>query len=251
MTTTKIVVTHGGKLRKKYKTAGWTKINAALKKLIAADAARGIATTVVALDTSRRQRRWPTSRRRSRRRSTRRLSHTTALTTSSFSAGPTWSRISRCGTRSSIPRARIGTRPCQAICRTRATRRTAPRSRTFSDRRVSSDACRICREPRSRELLVALIDLAAKATESPTAGKAFFGLSCVEWKGSTTKSLVKIFGAGSKPRLSPTEGPVWTKAALGPGWHFINCHGAPEGPAVLRTAGRGLSGLRTTRPSCR
>ncbi len=41
---------------------------------------------------------------------------------------------------------------------------------------------------------------------------------------------MKIFGAGSKPRLSPTEGPVWTKAALGPCWHFINCHGAPKDP---------------------
>ena len=32
MTTTKIVVTHAGRLRKKYKTAGWANIYAALKE---------------------------------------------------------------------------------------------------------------------------------------------------------------------------------------------------------------------------
>ena len=230
MTTTKLVVTHGGKLRKKYKTAGWTKINAALKKLIAADAARGIATTVVELDTL-----TPAKAVANKPKTFKAaidqaflaynrpdyvlilggpdvVPHQPLLNPLFDPQGEDWDKT----VPSDLPYA------CDA-----------PYSTAIEDFLGPSRVVgRLPDLPRATkpQLLVALIDWAAKATESPSAGKAYFGLSCVEWKGSTTKSLVKIFGAGSKPRLSPTEGPVWTKAALGPGWHFINCHGAPKDP---------------------
>ena len=230
MTTTKIVVTHGGKLRKKYKTAGWTKINAALKKLIAADAARGIATTVVELDTL-----TPAKA------VTNKPKTFKAAIDQAFLAYNRPDYVLILGGPDVVPH-----QPLRNPL-------FVPKGKDW-DKTVPSDLPYACDAPYSTviedflgpsrvvgrlpdlpratkpQLLVALIDLAAKATESPAAGKAYFGLSCVEWKGSTTKSLVKIFGAGSKPRLSPIEGPVWTKAALGPGWHFINCHGAPKDP---------------------
>src|SRR4026208_827695 len=49
MTTTKIVVTHEGTLRKKYKAAGWLKIDAALKRLVTGNKKTPATNTGVAL----------------------------------------------------------------------------------------------------------------------------------------------------------------------------------------------------------
>ena len=230
MTTTKLVVTHRGKLRKKYKAAGWTKIDAALKKLVVADAARGIATTVVALDTLTPSRAVVNKPKTFK-----------AAIDQAFLAYNRPDYVLILGGPDVVPHQPLrnplfdpqGEDWDRTVPSDLPYACDAPYSTAIEDFLGPSRVVgRLPDLPRSAkpDLLVALISLAAKATAAPSAGSVYFGLSCVEWKGSTTRSLGKIFGAGSKPRLSPTEGPVWTKAALGPNWHFINCHGAPKDP---------------------
>lgn len=230
MTTTKIVATHEGTLRKKYKAAGWLKIDAALKRLITADAARGIATSVVALDTLA-----PAKAVAGRPKTFK------AAIDQAFLAHNRPDYVLILGGPDVVPH--------QPLKNPVFDPRGEDRDKTVpSDLPYACDAPygtaiedflgpsrvvgRLPDLPRATKpaLLVGLIDAAARAKSAPTAGKTFFGVSCDKWKGSTTKSLVKLFGAGSKPHLSPNEGPDWTSGELGPGWHFINCHGAPKDP---------------------
>ena len=249
MTTTKIVVTHGGKLRKKYKTAGWTKIKAALKRLIAADAARDIATTVVELDT---------------------LTPAKAVTNKpkTFKAAIDQAFLAYNRPDYVLILGGPDVVPHQPLLNPLFD----PKGEDW-DKTVPSDSPYACDAPDSTaiedflgpsrvvgrlpdlpratkpQLLVGLIDLAAKATESPAAGTRTS--ACRAWSGRLDdQEPGEDLRAGSKPRLSPTEGPVWTKAALGPGWHFINCHGAPKDPQFYGQDGEDYP-CPTTRPSCR
>ena len=51
--TDKLIVTHGGALRRKYGAAGYREIRAAIRRLIAADRRRGLAAKLVLLDDAR------------------------------------------------------------------------------------------------------------------------------------------------------------------------------------------------------
>jgi hypothetical protein len=56
-----------------------------------------------------------------------------------------------------------------------------------------------------------------------------FGLSAVEWQQSTDLSLKNVFGAGATLVLSPPSmTQTYTAMELEPLAHFINCHGAPH-----------------------
>jgi len=57
-----------------------------------------------------------------------------------------------------------------------------------------------------------------------------FGLSAEVWQASTRQSLTNTFGPVGQLHLSPPDGPRWTKAALAPRMHFINCHGQKDMP---------------------
>jgi len=230
MTTTKIVVTHEGTLRKKYKAAGWLKIDAALKRLVTADAARGIATTVVALDTLA-----PAKAVAGKPKTFK------AAIDQAFLAHNRPDYLLILGGPDVVPHQPLknpvydaqGEDQDKTVPSDLPYACDAPYSTSIEDFLGPSRVVgRLPDLPRATkpDLLVGLIDAAARAKSRPTAGKAYFGVSCDKWKKSTTKSLVKLFGAGSKPHLSPKEGPDWTSGELGPGWHFINCHGAPRDP---------------------
>ncbi|HEV7689418.1 MAG TPA: C25 family cysteine peptidase [Hyphomonadaceae bacterium] len=57
------------------------------------------------------------------------------------------------------------------------------------------------------------------------ASPAHFAVSAQVWKKSTQKSVSAIFSSSTPVETVPARGPDWTKPALSPRFHFINCHG--------------------------
>ncbi|HTJ76331.1 MAG TPA: hypothetical protein VL337_13315 [Acidimicrobiales bacterium] len=79
--------------------------------------------------------------------------------------------------------------------------------------------------------LVALLEAAAGWTSRPAADyRDYLGISAKVWEGSTTLSLQNLFGNADDLRLSPTDGPDWPDELLGRRSHFVNCHGAGADP---------------------
>lgn len=75
--------------------------------------------------------------------------------------------------------------------------------------------------------LVTVLDFAANHQSRPASDfQTYFGLSAEVWKGSTQQSLKNIFGS-QQLAISPPSGPPWSVSELKPRMHFINCHGAP------------------------
>lgn len=84
---------------------------------------------------------------------------------------------------------------------------------------------------RKPDLLLQLIRAAARAKPLPReAYLDSFGLSAEVWQASTRLSLTNTFGHANQLNLSPPQGPRWSKKALAPRMHFINCHGAQDMP---------------------
>lgn len=226
MPTTKIIVTHEGALRRKY-GKNWTLVERAVRRLIAADAARGTASSVVALD-----------RQTAHKAVTGQAKSFKLAIDHAFLAHNRPDYVLILGGPDIVPHQRLVNPLFDA-------------DGEDEDRNVPSDLPYACEAPYSRRikdflgpsravgrmpdlpkakdpaLLVALIDGAARARPRAAAGHTFFAVSCDEWKRSTTMSVRKMFGAAARPRLSPREGPTWPKGRLRALWHFINCHGAP------------------------
>ncbi|MGI8759494.1 MAG: hypothetical protein ACR2K0_09340 [Acidimicrobiales bacterium] len=79
--------------------------------------------------------------------------------------------------------------------------------------------------------LVRLVDQAASWTSrKPGAFQPAFALSTDSWKVSTRLSVAQLDTAATTVRLSPTEGPGFSKAVLGARTHFVNCHGGDTDP---------------------
>jgi hypothetical protein len=55
--------------------------------------------------------------------------------------------------------------------------------------------------------------------------EAFLGLTAAVWHESTELSLTNLFPSAPAPKQCPPGGPNWTAAQLKPLSHFINCHG--------------------------
>lgn len=84
------------------------------------------------------------------------------------------------------------------------------------------------------EALLRLIDSAAAHTSRPRSDYAeCFALSARVWVDSTELSLRKLFGANAPLHTSPASGPRWRRRELAPRVHFINCHGNTLDPNFL------------------
>lgn len=80
-------------------------------------------------------------------------------------------------------------------------------------------------------LLLQLLRAAARTQPRPRDEyTAAFGLTTEAWRASTDLSLRNTFGNGNVALCSPQLGPVWKAAQLAPRMHFINCHGASKSP---------------------
>ena len=79
--------------------------------------------------------------------------------------------------------------------------------------------------------LVALLDFAAKANPRPATDYAdYFGLSASVWAQSTSMSLDEAFNGHADLELSPPADVNRVSNRFGRLSHFVNCHGASQSP---------------------
>ena len=79
--------------------------------------------------------------------------------------------------------------------------------------------------------LVSLLKTAASYQSRPASHyNKYFAISADVWKDSTKLSLQNLFGSSSALNLSPPKGPIWTSKVLKKVSHFINCHGVEADP---------------------
>ena len=74
-----------------------------------------------------------------------------------------------------------------------------------------------------------VIDSAANYSSSPTANyQNFLGVSAGVWTGSTTLSLQVAFATATGMNIVPPASSHWPQTSLDAPSHFFNCHGAPS-----------------------
>lgn len=79
--------------------------------------------------------------------------------------------------------------------------------------------------------LVGLLNTATNYTPRSAADYAgYLGVSAQVWNASTALSIKNIFGSNSNMRQSPPDGPNWPAAEMQNRSHFFNCHGAQIDP---------------------
>jgi hypothetical protein len=79
--------------------------------------------------------------------------------------------------------------------------------------------------------VVDLLDVAAKWNSRDAHDYLqYLGITADVWKKSTATSLQNTFGSDSDLQICPPKGPKWTTPLLSRLSHFINCHGAASSP---------------------
>jgi hypothetical protein len=230
---TKILVTHRAALKRTCGTR-WPSVSRAVKRLIAADAKRGVATELVALDDAATMGKWR-ARRANARSFKDAIDHAFLLHNRPdylvILGGP--GVVPHQDMMNPLTGADKDDDPvvpsdlpyaCEGPADDRIDAFVGP-SRVVG---------RIPAPPRGKAaaaFLIRVLDNAA-SWDAPAkkAHPAFFGLSARVWRTSTTMSLKAMFGNTATAHTSPADGPGWSKADLTPRWHFINCHGAPADP---------------------
>jgi hypothetical protein len=231
----KIIVTNLGALKKKYGRKGVSKIRAAIRRMIAADKARGLQTRLLALDRASDMKKVkgsavtdPSSPHQNK----------AAIDAVFTSKRPDYLMI--LGATDVIPH--------QDLI-----------NPAFGgddvDEYAHGDIPYACEQPYSQQVekfigptrvvgrlpdltggtdptyIVGLIDTAAKwTTRTRSDYSAYFAVSAEEWAKSTKLSVQKLFGSDKGLSFSPTAGPKWSDAMLSRRAHFINCHGGQADP---------------------
>jgi hypothetical protein len=237
----KLIVTNFAALRAKYGAAGLAAVRRAVDELIAADAARGLTSRLVDVHSASQMRAL-----RGRRVTDvdHREENKDAIDAIYRAITPDYLLL--LGSVDVIPQQRL-INPLYS-----------DDPEADNDRSVPSDLPYACEAPYSRSIrdfrgptrvvgrlpdltggrdprfLVHLLHLAARARTRPRdAYAAYFGLSVRWWKASTALSLRTLFGSDAALKLSPPQGPNWSRAVLRPRMHFINCHGDLAAPAFF------------------
>ncbi len=79
--------------------------------------------------------------------------------------------------------------------------------------------------------LLGLLDTAATCTSRPaTDYNPFLGISAQVWQKSSELSLDAVFGIHTGMKVAPPDGYKWTAAETKRLSHFVNCHGAAADP---------------------
>jgi Peptidase family C25 len=242
---TKVIVTNFGALTAKYGKEGLAKINAAIKRLTAADKAREIDTLVISLDSAADMRKHggfaissPTSERDTK----------VAIDAICKKLKPAYVLI--LGAPDVVCHVKL-TNPVMGVdgdtdenvpsdlpyaCDAGFNRNI---SKFLGPTRVVGRLPDIC-GGRDASVLVKLLDSAAKHKQRPKSDyMSFLGLSTSTWKSSTTESLENIFGTGSAPLISPPAGHPGINAKVKARSWFINCHGASADPSFYGEDKRG------------
>ena len=231
---TKILLTHNGGLRAKYGAAGVRRLKDAVRRLAAADKARGMQTRLVAIDDGR------SAKAVGAERSDDPLDHEAAkrFVDAVFAA---WrpDYLVLLGSTDVIPM-----QPLRNPLFTGDPRRGDP------DPTIPSDLPYACEQPFSsdpgrfrgatrvvgrlpdgtaesdtarleRLLAVAGTYRQRRRTDYPPP----FAVTAAEWRGSTTLSLQRLLGSADALAAVPDAGPPWPAQATRHLLHFVNCHG--------------------------
>lgn len=236
----KLLVTHGGALRRKYGAAGAAAVRAALDRLVAADASRGLRSRVLLLDNTQsmaavKARKvadgdWVATLR--------------AVDLATTRYAPAY--LALVGATDVVPQAEIAnpvagdTDPwvpsdLPFACDLPDTW-TGPNGRRLEAADLLAVTRVVGRIPdlpgeRDPAMLLAALDTAAGYTQrTPRAYQKVFALTATVWKGSTVQSVDLLPGPAPATHLSPPEDAGWTKRELAGLTHFVNCHGGDTTP---------------------
>lgn len=231
----KVIVTNKGVLRTKYGT-GAAKIEDGVRKLIAADATRGLTTRLVALDD--------------------------AKAMSALKAKPVKDAADEKQNKVAIDGVYRALQPDYLVILgaidviPHQDLKNPLYSKDDDDDRCAwGDLPYACEAPYSREIgdfrgpsrvvgripdlpggtdpayVVRLLRTAAGHRTRPRSDyDKHLGVSAKVWEKSTRLSLKELFGTASDLQISPPKGPSWPKTSLARRTHFINCHGAEADP---------------------
>ena len=231
----KIIVTNLAALKKKYGSAGVSKIRAAIRTLIAADKARGLQTRLLALDHKTDMKKVkgaavtdPTNARQNKM----------AIDAVFTAIRPDYLMI--LGAIDVVPHQDLNNPVFGS---------------DDPDKFAYGDLAYACEQPYGRQAdkfigptrvigrlpditnakdpsyLIGLLNTAAKwKVRTRDDYSDYFAISADEWHKSTALSVQKVFGSSKNLNLSPPSGPKWTAALLNRRMHFINCHGGQTDP---------------------
>lgn len=229
----KAIVTNAAALTAKYGKAGYAKVGAALRQLVAADAKRGLTSRVIALDSKADMAAYgaPAGSATDARAAKKAIDAIYAKEKPGY--------ILILGASDVVPLVPLKN-PVYS-----------PKPDEDDDKTVPSDLPYACGAAYSTDInrfvgptrvvgrlpdIVGanspqyLLKLIASATHyktlTPADYQKFFGLTAQVWEASTSLSLSNLFGNSAGMNNAPPSGPKWTKNQLAPRVHFINCHGA-------------------------
>jgi len=233
MATNKVIVTNASALSSKYGAAGYGKISAALKQMVAADTKRGITAKVIALDSKFGMAAYgaPVSSPDNTR------AVKGAIDAIYVHEKPDYILILGAG--DVVPLVPL-INPVYSPKPDEDNDKTVPSDLPYAcDTAYSTDINRFVGPTRVLGRLPDmvgasdpqyLLKLLRTATNykmlTPDDYQKFFGLSAKVWRASTSLSLSRLFGNSTGMNTAPPSGPNWTAGQLAPRTHFINCHGA-------------------------
>ena len=239
----KIIVTNAGALKRKYGRTGYSAVLAALRRLVAADRARGLRTRVVSLDSVAAMRSY---RGRAVTDAADAKQNKDAVDAIVAKSRPDYVLI--LGSVDVVPHQDLAN-PLY--------------STDDPDRHAFGDLPYACEAPYSRRIndfigptrvigrlpdltgatapdyLVSLIDRTAAWRSLPRAEyEKPFAVTAKVWEGSTRLTLRALFRSETGVRLSPPRGPAWSGADLERRVHLVNCHGVPASAEFYGDDGR-------------
>lgn len=237
----KLLVVHGGALRRKYGTAGAAEVRAGLTALVLADKGHGLLTHVLDLDNTNAMRAvkasrvpdgdWAAS--------------LTAVDAACRRYTPSY--VALVGATDVIPQAQV-TNPLAGSDEDPYVPSDLPFACDLPDDWPGTSANRI--DPSALltvtqvvgripdvvgatdpAVLVQLLTVAAGYTARPASTyQSVFALSAAAWKGSTTTSVGLLPGPAPTTHLSPPDHTGWRTSQLRGLTHFVNCHGGDFTP---------------------
>lgn len=229
----KVIAFNATAMRAKYSSSAWKRIQAALKKLVAADASRGVTAQLVAVD--RKTTMGKLGARHVVNVSNRRQ-HKVAVDDLYATLEPAYLLI--IGSNDAFPHQTLRN-PLNGPDADEDA--VVPSDLPYAcDARYSITAQHFVGPTRvvgrvpdiegsgDPRYLLRLLQSAREWRSRPRAEyEQYFGLTAKVWKQSTATSLRKVFGSYRDLLHAPPKGPPWSKSLLSRLAHFINCHGAP------------------------
>ena len=236
---TKVIVTSRVAMRAKYGAPGWAAVRSALRTLVAADKARGIATRVVTLDPAD----TPAAVKQ-------------RIDALFASAPPDY--VMLLGAPDVVPQCRLDNPLWNGNPNDDADQ-FVPSDLPYACDVPLSTSCAAYRGPtrvvgRLPDLMGAtnpayLIGLIRRASRASTVHiprpVGVLAISTLTWRRSTQTSIAALGGAAGVVHTCPTEGPAWSDPLMNVPLMFVNCHGAQFEPRWFGEKFAGQAALPT------